>query len=61
LLVDELLERGLLFGAAFQNKNHAVKRYGIAERAAVELGSSQRVRIARESGEVRVVHSLNNA
>ena len=59
--VDELLEGRLLFGAALENEHDAAERCGVGQGTLVELGACQRMGIANESSEPRLVDRLKNA
>ena len=58
LLVDELLEGGLLLGAALEDQDDAAEGCGVGEGALVELGASERMGVAGESSDARVVDRL---
>src|ERR1700722_11455866 len=60
LLIDKLLQRSLLFGAALKNKNHPSKRCGICESALIKLSARQRVGIAGKDCALAVIDSLKN-
>ncbi len=61
LLIDKLLQRGLLFGTALEHQDHVMKRCGISKVALVELCARQRMRVAGEGCAVAVVNGLENS
>jgi hypothetical protein len=61
LLIDKLLQRGLLFSTALKHQDHATKRCGISKLALVELGARQRMRVAGEDRKMGVIHGLQNS
>src|SRR5260370_14372642 len=58
LLIDELLEGGLLLGAVLEHEEHAVERRCVGQSALVEFRACQRVRVASESGAAGDFYSL---
>ena len=60
LLIEELLQRLLLLGAALQHELHTVERRFVSNATPVELSPRQWMRIARQSGAPRVIHRLDD-